>query len=156
MNEMSRPAPGLRAGEAVPCRLLLGALLATLDAHLDLPARAALLRLVGRRLAGAMPLPPCDTLAALEARMNEALAASGWGSCRLGVDLVAQRLVITHGAVPMLGPAEDAEGAWTGAVLEGLHTAWLAGQPGADPALQAVLTAAAPGKAVLHYGRGAG
>jgi hypothetical protein len=134
-------------------RGFLRAMVETLDEHLDAEGRAALLRAVGARMAGAMPLAYCDTLVDLEARMNDALAGAEWGFCRLSFDATACRLVITHGAAPAVGTGEDADGAWAGAVLEGLYGAWFAGQPGADGALRPVLASWEPGEAVLHYAR---
>lgn len=135
-------------------RGFLRAMVETLDEHVDAQGRAALMRAIGTRMAAAMPLAYCDTLAGLEARMNEALAAAEWGFCRLTFDSAACQLLITHGAAPAVGTNEDADGAWAGAVLEGLYGAWFAGQPGADAALRPVISGWTPGEAVLHYGRG--
>ncbi len=155
----SIPADGVtaaymaRRGVSPQWRLFLRGLVETLDAHLDQPGRVALMRIIGRRMAEDMPLQPCETLSLLEARMNEALAAVEWGFCRIEVDTVARRLVITHAAAPAISAGPDADGAWIGAVLEGLHGGWLAEQPGADAALSVALDSYAPGEAKLHYGR---
>lgn len=128
-------------------------LVETLDAHLDAEGRASLLRAVGSRMADAMPLAHCDTLAQLEARVNEALATAGFGRCEMALDVAAHRLVVTHHDVPTAAAGEDAEGHWVTAVLEGLYSTWLAEQPGADPSLQPSVVSYAPGSATLHYGR---
>ena len=142
-----------RRGVAPQWRGFVRALLDTLDDHLDPAARDALLGAVGRRMADAMPLPHCDTLAELEARINDALAAADWGYCELAVDAAERRLVVLHFAAPVIASAGEATGRWVAAVLEGLYAVWLAGQPGADPSLVPQLAAYAPGSATLHYGR---
>ena len=142
-----------RRGVSVQWRAFLRALVETLDAHLDQAGRTALMRIIGRRMAEAMPLAHCDTLAGLEAQVNDALAAAEWGFCHLAVDTEARRLVITHAAAPAIGAGEDTDGGWIGAVMEGLYTGWLTEQPGADPALTAEVASYAPGETVLHYAR---
>ncbi len=143
-----------RRGVSGQWRAFLRALVETLDAHLDEAGRAALMRIIGRRMAEAMKLREADTLLAFEAQVNEALAGAEWGFCRLAVDTEARRLVITHQAAPAIAAGQDAEGAWIGAVLEGLWSGWLAEQPGADPAMAATVATTAPGEVVLHYAKG--
>jgi hypothetical protein len=143
-----------RRGVAQQWRGFVRAMVETLDAHLDAEGRAALMRAIGARMAGAMPLGYCDTLAGLEAQINDALGSAEWGYCRLSLDLAARRLLVVHGAAPAVGAGEDADGSWAGAVLEGLYSAWFAGQPGADATMAARLTAWQPGEAQLLYARG--
>ncbi len=135
-------------------RAFLRALAETLDEKLDAQARTALMRAIGQRMAQAMPLPRCDTLAALEIRINDALATIDWGYCTLSLEPGAGRLVVRHTAAPAIAASGDPVGRWVGAVLEGLYGAWFAGQPGADASLQPVLASFVPGAATLHYGRG--
>jgi len=163
MNDIDTTAPAsgasvtaaylARRGVSAQWRAFLRALVETLDAHLDQAGRTALMRIIGRRMADAMPLAHCDTLAGLEAQVNDALAAAEWGFCHLAVDTEARRLVITHAAAPAIGAGEDTDGGWIGAVMEGLYTGWLTEQPGADAALSAEIASYTPGEAVLHYGR---
>jgi hypothetical protein len=134
-------------------RGFLRALVETLDEHVDAEGRAALMHAIGVRMAAALPLPYCDTLSGLEGCINDALSAADWGYCRLALDTQSPRLVVTHGAAPAVAAGADEEGAWAGAVLEGLYTTWFAAQPGADPTVPLKLTSWAPGKAVLEYGR---
>src|SRR5690348_8137548 len=60
-----------RRGVAAQWRGFLRALVETLDANLDAASRDALLRAVGARMAGLMPLPACGSLPELEARIND-------------------------------------------------------------------------------------
>jgi hypothetical protein len=143
-----------RRGVAPQWRAFLRALVETLEEHLDAEGRTALMRAIGRRMAEAMPLPHCGTLAELEARMNDALAVADWGYCELALDTGAGRLVVVHSAAPAVAAGGDAEGSWVGAVLEGLYGGWFAGQPGANAALQPAMASYAPGSATLHYARG--
>ncbi|MGG5808853.1 cellulose biosynthesis protein BcsD [Falsiroseomonas sp. CW058] len=142
-----------RRGVSAQWRSFLRALVETLDEHLDAEGRASLMRAVGGRMADASPLPHCDTLAALEARVNEALASSDWGYAEFAVDTAARRLIVTHHAAPAIAAGDDGDGRWITPVLEGLYGTWLAGQPGADAELRPALASYAPGRAVLHYGR---
>jgi len=143
-----------RRGVSQQWRGFLRAMVETLDEHLDSAGRSALLRAIGARMAADLPLAYCDTLAELEARINDTLAGAEWGFCRLSVDLPAALLVIAHGAAPAVSTSQDADGAWAGAVLEGLYGTWLAGQPGADASLAPKIVAWTPGEAVLHYAKG--
>lgn len=112
-------------------RPFVRALMAVVKEHLPAEARTTMLRALGEGMAREMPLPPCETLAELEARMNEALAANEWGYVQISLDETAPALLIRHAAAPLVSVAGDAEGAWVGTVLEGLHQAWLDAQPGA-------------------------
>ena len=130
----------------------LRALLDTLDAHMRPEERAVLLRAIGAQLAALTPLPPEDTLAGLEARMNEQLAGPRWGSVSIALDSDGPALVLTHAAAPVLPVASDGEGRWMGPVLEGLHAGWIAAQPGAEPGVEAQLVSANDGSLILRYG----
>jgi hypothetical protein len=143
-----------RRGVAPQWRAFLRALVETLDTNLAPESRDSLLRAVGARLAGTAPLPPCDSLEDLSAAMNRALLGWDWGHVAVTADGAASALYLTHRCAPAVGCEGDAEGAWIGAVLEGLFTAWIAGQPGADSSLPARVTAAAAGRIELRYGRG--
>lgn len=127
-------------------------LLETLDANLEPEGRDALLRIVGERIALLHPLPACDSIALLQSRMNDALAAMDWGF----VDLVVEDhgLRIRHGAAPAVATDNDADGAWIAAVLEGLFSAWIGAQDGAQPDVQAQRDGARHGRIELVYGAG--
>lgn len=142
-----------RLGVTPQWRSFLRGLVETLDEHLDAEGRSALMRAVGRRMADAMPLPHCDTLKALESHINNALATAEWGFCRLSVDVERRCLLVDHTAAPVIGTGDDGDGAWIGAVLEGLYAVWLANQPGADAGLGPVLASYTAGEARLQYGR---
>jgi hypothetical protein len=131
---------------------LLRAMLHTLDAHMQPEDRAVLLRAIGAQMAALSPLPPEDTLAGLEARMNERLATSRWGSVSISLDLEGPALVLTHAGPPALPITSDTAGHWMAPVLEGLHAGWIAAQPGAEPEVQAYLVSAQEGSMVLRYG----
>ncbi len=142
-----------RRGVAPQWRGFLRALLETLDANLDQASRDNLLRSVGARVAQLSPLPPCGTMAELEARMNDALAASDWGYVELGLEPNERVVVLNHNAAPLVATAGDPSGAWFGAVLEGLYGTWLAAQPGAEPSLVPRRVAVAGATITLRYGR---
>lgn len=142
-----------RRGVSPQWRGFLRALVDTLGGHLDAEATGSLMRAVGARMAESAPLPHCDTLADLEARINETLAVCEWGYVTLSVDTGARRLVLRHHAAPAVAAANDDDGAWIGPVLEGLYGTWLASQPGADAALRPALASYAPGAAELRYGQ---
>lgn len=143
-----------RRGVAAQWRGFLRALVETLDANLDAASRDALLRAVGNRLGGLLPLPACGGLAELEARMNEAVAATDWGWVEIALDPNDRALVLTHCAAPAVATGADPTGGWIGAVLEGLYGTWLAAQPGAEASLSPRRLSAAAGSITLRYGRG--
>lgn len=143
-----------RRGVAVQWRGFLRALLETLDSHLDPASRDSLLRAVGGRMAALAPMPPCGTLAELESRMNDVLAAADWGYVQLSLDATAKALLINHSAAPLVATHHDASGAWVGAVLEGLYAAWLATQPGAEGNVPIKRSPGTAGTVALRYARG--
>jgi hypothetical protein len=112
-------------------RPFLRAVMAVMDEHLPAEGRVTLLRALGAGMAREMALPACTSLGELEARMNEALAAVEWGYVQISLDETVPALLIQHAAAPLVSVAGDAEGAWLGTLLEGLHQAWLDAQPGA-------------------------
>jgi hypothetical protein len=128
----------------------LRALLDTLDAHMPAEERAVLLRAIGTQIAALSPIPPEDTLAGLEARMNERLAGPRWGSVTIALDSDGPALVLTHAAPPTLSAGRDGTGHWMAPVLEGLHSGWIAAQPGAE--VRTPLVSADDGRMVLRYG----
>ena len=130
----------------------LRAMLDTLDAHMRKEERDVLLRAIGGQMAALLPLDPQDTLAALEARINERLAETRWGHVSIALDSSGPALVLTHAAPPALPAGGDEAGGWIGPVLEGLHGGWIGAQPGAEPDVGANLVRAEEGCAVLRYG----
>jgi Cellulose synthase subunit D len=142
-----------RSGVAAQWRGFLRALIETLDANLDAASRDALLRAVGARMAGTMPLAACGSLPELEARMNEALAACDWGWVEISLDPQDRSLVLTHTAAPSVAAGAEANGGWIAAVLEGLYGGWLGGQQGSDPSLTPRRMAATAATVTFRYGR---
>jgi hypothetical protein len=130
----------------------LRALLDTLEAHMPAEERAVLLRAIGTQIAALSPIPPEDTLAGLEARMNERLAGPRWGSVTIALDSDGPALVLTHATPPTLADQRDGTGHWMAPVLEGLHSGWIAAQPGAEAEVQTHLVSADEGRMVLRYG----
>ena len=118
-------------------RLFLRALAAEVDGQAGAAGRDALLRGVGKQMACLAPLAPVDSLQALEAEMNAALEAMGWGQTRLVLHEAERALVFTHAGLPRVGGAGEPPGLWLAAVLEGLFEAWMAAQPGADAGMTA-------------------
>ena len=141
-----------RPGEGPDWEGFLRALLDTLDAHMPAEERAVLLRAIGAQIAALSPIPPEDTLAGLEARMNERLAGPRWGSVSIALDSDGPALVLTHAAPPVIPTAKDEAGGWIAPVLEGLHAGWIAAQPGAAPEVETHLVSAEGGRMVLRYG----
>ena len=134
-------------------RGFLRALVETLDANLDRAGRDGLLRAVGARMAGALPLGPVETLAGLEARMNEAMAGMAWGHVALAVDEADRSLRLVHGLVPLLPVAGDEAGGWMAPVLQGLYGQWLDAQQGeAAGGASLGVVSALPGQLVLRFG----
>ena len=129
----------------------LKALLEILEAHLEPGERSTLLRAIGGRLAASLPMPPEDTLLGLESRMNERLAGARWGSVSIELDANGPALVLTHARAPYV-PLPGGEGNPLGPVLEGLHSAWIASQSGAEPDLAPILVSAEGPDVVLRYG----
>lgn len=143
-----------RRGVSPQWRGFLRALIETLDANLDVASRDALLRAVGARLAGLMPLAAGASLTDLEARMNEALAACDWGWVEIGLDQQDRSLLLTHSAAPSIAAGAEGHGGWIAAVLEGLYGTWLSAQPGADQAMAPRRMGVAGATITLRYGRG--
>ncbi|WP_160121434.1 cellulose biosynthesis protein BcsD [Rhodovarius lipocyclicus] len=142
-----------RRGVAAQWRGFLRALVETLDTHLDAASRDALLRAVGGRMAQLAAIPACGTLAELETRMNDVLAAADWGYVQISLDAQAKALVISHHAAPAVSTHHDAQGAWVGAVLEGLYAGWLAAQPGAEGGVSVTRQPSSAGVITLRYGK---
>lgn len=154
MTDATDPVLGFlaRRSVAVQWRGFIRCLLETLDANLDPAARDDLLRTVGGRMALLFPLPACATLGELEARINDVLATTDWGFVQLSLGDGQGPLRIRHAAAPLVATDNDADGAWLGAVLEGLFGAWIGQQGGAVAGVQPRVTAARPGLLELTYG----
>lgn len=135
MNEPEALTYFARRGVSAQWRTFLRAMMETLEGHLDVPGREGMMRLVGARMAALMPLPACATLAELEARINDALAAVDWGYVQMSLDMGSRTMVLRHVAAPLVGTHADLNGSWIGSVLEGLYGAWLGSQPGAEPSV---------------------
>ncbi len=118
-------------------RLFLRALAEEIDSLAAPGERDDLLRGVGARMAKLMPVPPVESLAALELEMNDVLAGVGWGQTRLDLDEAERLVTITHTGLPRTGSLGDPPGTWLSAVLEGLYSAWMAQQPGSTATLAA-------------------
>ena len=124
-------------GCSVRFRTFLRALAEEIDSAAGPEGRDALLRKIGHRMARLVPLPSVASMEALQMEINERLGELGWGNARLDLNEAEHCLVITHMEMPHLGAAGDPPGTWLSAVLQGLYEAWIAAQPGGDPALVA-------------------
>ncbi|MDJ0388682.1 cellulose biosynthesis protein BcsD [Roseomonas sp. E05] len=143
-----------RRDVSVQWRGFMRALLETLGAHLDEATRGGLLRSVGGQMAAGMPLRAASTLAELEVRMNDALAAIAWGYVGVALDEADHSLRLTHRAAPAIGAPGDEAGRWVTAVLEGLYGAWLGAQQGDSAGGASLRTVhCEPGLVVLRYGQ---
>jgi hypothetical protein len=117
--------------------LFLHALASEFDEQAGAPARDALLRAVGQRMAARVTPPPCQTVDALEIEINDLLARLGWGHMSLEVLRNEHAVKITHHNLPRLGALGDVPGQWLAATLEGLYETWFSQQPGAVSAYTA-------------------
>ncbi|MFC7737711.1 cellulose biosynthesis protein BcsD [Roseomonas sp. GCM10028921] len=144
MTSESRSAPDWEG--------FLRALIETLDEHMSAQERAVLLRAIGQRIAACCPISPEQTLAGLEARMNEHLAGSRWGSVSIALEADGPALVLTHAAPPKLSAGQGGGSDWIAPVLEGLHSGWIGTQPGAAPEIGARLVSADEQCMVIRYG----
>ena len=145
--ETSLPAP--------QWRVFIRALAEEVDSLAGPDERDDMLRGIGRRMSALMPLPPVETLEALELEMNDLLAAVGWGAVRLEVDEAEPALRILHTGLPRVGSLGSPPGQWLAPVLPGLFDGWFAQQPGAQPTLH-THTAGIPGAdaVTLLYAKG--
>ena len=142
-----------RRGVASQWRVFLRATMETLEGQLDHDAREGLLRMVGARMAALMPIPACDSLSELEARINETLAIAEWGYVQLSLDVNNRTVLLRHVAAPMIGTHADLTGGWVGSVLEGLYGSWLSHQPGAEPGIPVRRLGPDGGAIMLRYAR---
>ena len=129
--------PFARSQSGIDWRTFLRALAEEVDSLAGSGERDDMLRGVGRRMARLTPLPPVQTLAALEIEINDALENLGWGSVSLHVNEADRALEVTHTGMPRIGSLGSPAGQWLSALLEGLYDAWLGQQPGSKPALGA-------------------
>ncbi len=153
MNDQNAITYFARRGVATQWRTFMRAMMETLEGHLDTPGREGMLRLVGARMAALMPLPACATLAELEARINDTLAAIDWGYVQMSLDMNNRTMVLRHVAAPQVGTHADLAGAWIGSVLEGLYASWLGSQPGAEPTVPVRKGSADGASLLLHYAK---
>ena len=141
-------------GVATPIwRSFLRAMADEIDSLNNAPARDALLRQTGRRMAMAHPLPPTERLEVLEIDANAALDELGWGRVAFKAAEQDQSLLIVHAGLPAIGGAGEPPGTWLAAALEGLYEGWLAGLPGADKTLVVRRMRVTAGEILLRYAR---
>ncbi len=115
--------------------MFLRALAEEVDSLAGSGERDDMLRGVGRRMARSKPLPPVQTLEALELEINDALEGLGWGEVHLALDEATRVLEIVHSGLPRIGSLGTPPGQWLSALLEGLYDGWFAQQPGSKAAL---------------------
>ncbi len=140
-------------GEAVMWRAFLRAMADEIDGEGGVPARDALLRGVGRRMATTNPLPSATDTQGLTMEMNDRLAGWHWGDVKLHLSDTERVLVITHTGLPWIGGTGDPPGTWLAAVLEGLYETWLNALPDAEQSLIARRFRATTEYVVLKYGQ---
>ncbi|MBB3897042.1 hypothetical protein GGQ83_000468 [Roseococcus suduntuyensis] len=144
-----------RRGVSPQWRGFVRALMGIAQAHLPGEARQTFLRALGEGMAREMTLPPCDSLSALEAAMNAALAEAEWGYVEVSLDEAQAAMVLRHAAAPLVSLPEDPAGAWIIPVLEGLYQAWLDAQPGAVEGVPVRQAAHEGALVVLRYAQAA-
>lgn len=134
--------------------MFLRALAEEVDSLAGSGERDDMLRGVGRRMARLQPLPPVQTLQALEMEINDALDGLGWGQAHLRLNEPDRALEVTHVGLPRIGSLGSPPGQWLSALLEGLYDGWLAQQPGSKAALSAKRKGGLTGESVvLNYAR---
>jgi len=144
----------MQSSPAPQWRSFLRALAAELDASVEPARRDAMLRGIGRRMAGMLPLADATSLETLELEINDALGSIGWGQVAFDLQEDDHCLLLTHAGLPRVGTGGDPPGAWLAPALEGLYEGWMAQQPGSEPSLTARLQGSAgAGTVVLRYGR---
>ena len=134
-------------------RLFVSELVREFHTQVDRDLASGFFRQVGRRMAAALPLGPCDTLEAVEQALNRVLGDMDWGWVRVREG--ERALELTHGAYPVVPIGEHGIDAWLVPLLEGAYTEWLTGL-GGDPAFtaQCYEMPRAPVEAIrLRYGR---
>lgn len=142
-----------RRGRSRQWSIFLSELLGELEVRVEDPALLdKLLRRVGARLAGALPLPGVTTLEDMETGLNKVLTEIEWGW--VTITERPRFLVLTHGAFPIFAdPTEPPS--WQVPVLESAYSEWLR-ILGGDPALS-VRSVEIPANAIeplrFHYGR---
>ena len=128
----------LPAGSQQPTvqwRLFLRALAEEVDSLAGVGDRDDMLRGVGRRMSRLIPLPPVQSLQALEMEINDALQGAGWGEAELSLSEADRTLQIVHHGFPRVGSLGTPSGQWLSALLEGLYDGWFAQQPGSKASL---------------------
>ncbi len=133
----------------VQWRLFLRALAEEVDSLAGAGDRDDMLRGVGRRMSRLMPLPPVQSLQALEMEINDVLNGVGWGEVELQLSEADRSLHIAHHGFPRVGSLGTPSGQWLSALLEGLYDAWLAQQPGSKPFLSTRRLDGSTGSTVL-------
>ena len=134
MDQISNPRR-TRMQPAVDWRMFIRALAEEVDSLAGSGERDDMLRGVGRRMARLNPLPPVQTLDALEMEINDALEGLGWGEASLRVNEADRTLEVVHAGLPRIGSLGSPPGQWLSALLEGLYDGWFAQQPGSKAAL---------------------
>lgn len=141
------------ASETVMWRAFLRAMVDQIDGDSGVPARDALLRGIGRRMAATNPLPLATDTQALTMEMNDRLAGWHWGGVKLHLSDTERVLVITHTGLPWIGGTGEPPGTWLAAVLEGLYETWLNALPNADQSLTTRRFRTTSEYVVLKYGQ---
>ena len=148
MDESATLPPGSQHS-GVQWRHFLRALAEEVDSLAGTGDRDDMLRGVGRRMSRMMPLPPVQSVQALELEMNEALQSVGWGEVELRLSEAERALQIIHHQFPRVGSLGTPSGQWLSALLEGLYDGWFAQQPGNKPSLSTRRTDGSNGATVM-------
>ncbi len=142
------------AQNTVQWRPFLRAMAEEVDSLAGAGDRDDMLRGVGRRMSRLMPIPPVQTLQALEIEMNDTLQGVGWGMVQLRLGETDRVLHIVHKDFPRIGSLGSPAGQWLSALLEGLYDGWFSQQPGNKPSLSTRRVEGAEGATVvMSYAR---
>lgn len=153
LNVAREPHKTRASPQSVIWRTFLRGLAMELNAQAGSDVSITILRGVGHRMAGLLPLIAVDSLEALELEMNLVLDEIGWGRIQLTLLEAERCVVMVHIGLPQIGSAGEPPGTWLAPVLEGLCEGWMGQQPGANESFRARTSGHEGDKFVLRYGR---
>lgn len=102
----------------------LAALATEFASQIDAGELRALMKRIGTRFAVTNPIPPCASVAEIQACMSAVWVDSDWGWVE--VDEIDRAMRIVHQCAPLASAFGGEHVDWTPAFLEGVYQQWLA------------------------------